>query len=354
MILIQNVRITNHKLGHYDRHLMPHIDRLDVFKYTLASYAVLPLTEAYIFFELDSEWHHREQELRNWITDNFKCPTFVENKRKMYQPDWQSLFNTISNREPVWWTGNDDHLFIDSTLDRVIEGEGLLNADPGYASMHFSHYPELIKAHSSRKFQSLGVEGSFCKFKWGNVDGIQCLKRNLLDHWYFDSDLRGQPVPRSDWTESWPYMLKTPYTEYSCIMEIGRHFDGYSHVGCDANACPPFFIPPGFWENDVKIRFGYDDYKEGWVNCNPAKDWHRAIRVEGTDAKWLPIDIPLFWQSRISEQDINKDANWTELSHRRNSALVDKMMARNHSSWVDMNHLPSSDLLKPFFTIWSP
>ena len=60
------------------------------------------------------------------------------------------------------------------------------------------------------------------------------------------------------------------------FKELFRHFDGYWHQSISNNQCPAIDIPPGFFENDIKVRYGYDDYKEGWVNINPKKENKRS------------------------------------------------------------------------------
>ena len=63
----------------------------------------------------------------------------------------------------------------------------------------------------------------------------------------------------------------------------------------------------------MRIRYGYDDYKEGWVNINPTAEKYSAVdKTTGADCKITLEDIPLFWTSRIKEMDINVNMNYTE------------------------------------------
>ena len=89
-----------------------------------------------------------------------------------------------------------------------------------------------------------------------------------------------------------------------------EHFDGYSHTKTSAvpipsALIPPLFIPLGFFENNIKIRYGYDDYKNNWININPLNAKYRFEDEKGTDLKISIDDIPLFWKKRISKIDIN-------------------------------------------------
>lgn len=90
------------------------------------------------------------------------------------------------------------------------------------------------------------------------------------------------------------------------LKEICRHFDGYQHVKpiIDNNQCPAIDIPIGFFENNIKIRYGYDDYKEGWTNINPKNECYYAYNKSGTDYKFTMDNIPLVWKGKISEVDL--------------------------------------------------
>ena len=80
--------------------------------------------------------------------------------------------------------------------------------------------------------------------------------------------------------------------------ELCRHYDSYGHI---MNYVPPLFIPDGFFEKNIKIRYGYDNAIKGWVNVNPLKE---SIGLE-VDLLNLIGDIPSFWKGRISTYDIN-------------------------------------------------
>ena len=91
------------------------------------------------------------------------------------------------------------------------------------------------------------------------------------------------------------------------LKELCRHYDGYQHVRptITNDQCPVIDIPPGFFEDDIKIRYGYDDYKEGWVNINPKNPHYYAYDKSGTDYKFTLNDLPLIWKDKISVVDSN-------------------------------------------------
>lgn len=84
---------------------------------------------------------------------------------------------------------------------------------------------------------------------------------------------------------------------------------------------PPLFIPAGFFEKKIKIRYGYSDYKKGWVNINPLIEKYSFEDSSGADLKILLEEIPLFWKKRISCLDINKNIDCKKLEEARKKIL---------------------------------
>ena len=118
--------------------------------------------------------------------------------------------------------------------------------------------------------------------------------------------------------------------------ELFRHFDGYFHQFISCNQCPSLDIPPGFFENDIKIRYGYDDYKEGWVNINPKNPNYYAHDKSGIDYKFTLQDLPLVWKSRISTIDSNPSIDEEEmLQYRLKAALEMIYNSEYYNPYID-------------------
>lgn len=82
--------------------------------------------------------------------------------------------------------------------------------------------------------------------------------------------------------------------------EICRHFDGYPHIDL---APAPLFIPPGFFESAIKIRYGFDTCEPGSVSVNPFEEY--SYMGGSADLRCLLSELPHFWQSRISSVQMN-------------------------------------------------
>jgi len=100
--------------------------------------------------------------------------------------------------------------------------------------------------------------------------------------------------------------------------ELCRHYDGYMHtVGLvkdfvSAEKVPPLFIPRGFFDSAVTIKYGWDEYFSGSVNINPYKKLYVFEAEDGTDMGEVLSQLPLFWWDRVSHVDISPGFNCPE------------------------------------------
>ena len=104
-----------------------------------------------------------------------------------------------------------------------------------------------------------------------------------------------------------------------------RHFDGYLHQRIDNNTCPSLNIPEGFFESNIKIRYGYSDYMEGWININPKFDNYKAYSLDGIDYKITLEDLPLVWKDKVADLDINPYVNEEEMIQYRLKNVLSMM-----------------------------
>ena len=67
--------------------------------------------------------------------------------------------------------------------------------------------------------------------------------------------------------------------------------------------CPAIEIPQGFFDNNIKIDYGFDERNVDITvtNLNPKINSYFAENIKGIDYKWTTEDIPDFWKSRISK-----------------------------------------------------
>jgi hypothetical protein len=341
MILLFNVKITSQGLSYYHRsEWLPVYDRMDIFKYCLSSYSVLdPLITKYLFFiQVEPEFQHRKLELEAWINGLFpQDKTSLNWYRNDYTRQWRELCLQFDDRDLIWFAGNDDHIFIDSSLDVVRAGIKLLNEDPDpYSVIYYSHWPEQMRL-SMHHNGELTADANYIKFTWRTFDAIRIMKAERFKRYWQDNDFGDTVIFRTDTLWHSGYHLTAPV--YSPTKELVRHYDGYSHVSPHIiNVAPPLFIPPGFFDNDLHIRIGYTERDDEWTNFNPASQFLYAAQPHGTDYRWHAVDIPLFWQKHLAEIDYSPDYDAELMREARNAAFLAATRIPMHCYSTDFDH----------------
>jgi hypothetical protein len=329
MILLFNIRITDQRFSPnaYRRaEWLPEYDRADIFKYCLASYKAFDslISKAVFYILLDPEYAHRRQELEEYIFSLF--PSCVLRwERNFYARDWNRSYDHDIAHIPddlIWVACNEDHIFVDYNLDVLRSGLAMLQTDKNpYGALLYSHWHEGL----SMSVHKQGVQspcGNWIESNWSETSGVQVIKKARLNHYFTCRDWGDRPMFRTDCLMGEGYELIAPL--YIPTREIVRHYDAYSHVSCPADRAPPLVIPPAFFENNLKIRYGYFDRKEGWVNVNPMMDYY-AVNRKGADVKTTLDRLPMFWKP--VEVDVNPATNHELL----NTARVDHFIKQTHS-----------------------
>jgi hypothetical protein len=367
MILFCNTFITETKptigKGFVFRENLKSFSNFDIFKYSLASLAVAySWSKVILKISLDDIYKSRQQELEDFIKNEFKNFNLIlEWKRNEYQNDWKKSYELLDDNL-IWFYCNHDHIFFDSD---TIYLEELVNEikDKKLCSVQFSHWPENIRTVKQglnpHAFLTPPISltykiySNYISNETTNFDSIQIITKDLYYDWWFKGEFNHINLPRPDFFGIGLAEIKpVPIHEtISPIKELCRHFDGYQHIKppITNNQCPAIDIPPGFFENDIKIRFGYDDYKEGWVNINPKNPNYYAYDKSGTDYKFMLEDLPLVWKSRISFIDSNNNLDLEELLQYRLKAILE--MIHTSEYYVIDNEVQNLILdiyLKPF------
>lgn len=308
--------------------------KVDITLYTLTSYALYKWSSVLIKYELEdkSKNDYFEKEIKKIFPN-----AVIIRGRSDNQTKYQESINIMETMGDEWvfYEGNNDHPLIANNLhllDKCFEKAKELSKNYKFISVWHSQIQEggallekdtnFWKVLNQNKILKKDIiyedEDMFVTRRDSGVYmSNQIINLRLLKHWFFDFDLTSKKVRRTDDLAD---LVKT--SEQIVIFpkkQICEHFDGYGNldavVGFRVNeVIPPLFIPPGFFKNNIKIAFGYDEYREGWVNINPTKKKYSfADPVHGTDMKIGLNDIPLFWKSRISKIDINPKINQKEL-----------------------------------------
>lgn len=314
MIVWFNCKITDQRLNPQSvvRYNLKDDNRFDVARYSFASFAPLePLVSKFIFnLELADEHQGREAEMESWLRSLFPADKLILNwYRANNITQWREIQTLIADIDDdlIFPAGNEDHIFMDSNIDVFAKGLEYIKNDPDpYAVLMTSHWPESIRA--AHVYSGTITDcGNYVTYNMGNNDAIRVMKRSFFNQYIDSINDTAMTVFR---TEHWNSIGLVSNKLYIPTKEQFRHFDGYAHVQVGPEVCPPLEIPPGFFDNRMKIRYGFFDREENAVNINPcAENLYTVDPTNGTDYKFIESEIPAFWQSHISGIVRNIESN---------------------------------------------
>jgi hypothetical protein len=385
MVLLINCFITNQsstggvweKLrsqGHIgvtmDRGNLKSFDKIDILKYTLASYSkCYPWKRAIIKIQLDEEYNSKENKdsIELFVREEFKNIDLIfSTTRNLTQQDWIDTYSLL-NDDLIYYCCNHDHVAMNDSFDylkEVVESIKTIYKNE-YITLSFSHFSENIRTAKCGNIEhneytpsnfnkEYKIEDKYISYNGFCYDSINIISKNLYEDWFikykWDDVLQLYPpntfpsghieLPRIEGVGNIDLnllrnkLLQIPTPEQKIIIpyrEIARHFDGYFHQGITNNQAPSLDIPEGFFNNNIKIRYGYNDRKEGWVNINPKNEFYYAFDKTGADYKFTINEIPLFWKNRISKIDINPDIDEEEMVQYRLKNVLEMVYSNAHT-----------------------
>lgn len=311
MILFFNVFVTDQRSSQGG---MNRVDRLDLFKYSLASYACIDrITEVIVYCQLDGGYKTREEELLTYIYSLFNVdiiPVTFRSYSPANQHEWQETLTQTGLHlvdEPILYMGNDDHVFIDYDLDVLYEGLNLMAKEPvdQINTIHISSWVEAISTvYGLNDFR---LNGRYWEAELLYSDACQIVNSTFFKHVFFDLKMGDVFMRRTDpFLTNWyptlgdyAFPSDVPHPKVKTFVplrELVRHFDAYWHVRVPFDCCPLLEIPAGFFEGNIKTYSG------------------------------LLQDVPLFWRSRMPGAN-----NFDSLGK-----LGDMILARNEAHKKEM------------------
>ena len=187
MILYMNVYITEDR-NLWPRYQLPTHSRLDVFKYALASLAVVPFSKVIIHAPLAEEFAGQEEGLLNYARQLFKDTELTfDFKRSTTLDEWKVASKEVEDHPDnlVWLFCNDDHIFLDYNLDMINEITELLSKEEEPLSVCYpSHWHEAITCCCSPSLPPPVKTGNFAVTRWNVHDSFQIMRKEVfLSYW---------------------------------------------------------------------------------------------------------------------------------------------------------------------------
>lgn len=300
-------------------------NKLDITKYSLASYAPYKWSKVIIKYDLDAIYN--SDEFEKYCYSLFEDPIVI-NGRSDNQTKFKESYKLFEHSDDdfVFWVPNNDHPLIMANykeLNKVISSANELcnQLQTKNISINYSHYFESdysYRKNSPVNFLKSGGNVVFetqsyylVHFPHGFFFGCQIYHKNLFHKLFFSKSYDNERIIRPECLSG-----KIDIEQYVVFpkFEICRHYDGYMHTKIhqkpyilEAKNVPPLFIPVGFFENQAYIKYGFSDYDDAAININPLiGNYSFENKPKKTDLKISINEIPVFWQ------DLNITKNKSE------------------------------------------
>lgn len=295
--------------------------KIDIFRYSLASYASLNWSK--VIVRVDGDDLSSIEALVPYVKDLFPNAEVALTRSDTGTKYAQALDLAGPGDPWVFFSPNNDHPFVHhdtgifEPLVKVAE-----DAERNYGfpvSILFSHFTEVVNSIKPDKFL-FGYTGDFCEVLHEDevsytvkYDHLSLLSLQIFRRSHLKKMMESAGDRRVIRTE-----CLGQYNDYQVPTvvivpkeECCRHYDAYMHTSfvvkdfISASRVPPLFIPDGFFEGKIKIRYGFDQNVLSYININPSKEKYIFDSPEGTDLA-IPLGkIPAFWKKRIAEVQEN-------------------------------------------------
>ena len=290
--------------------------KIDIFRYSLASYASLNWSK--VIVRVSGDDRSSIEALVPYVQELFPNAQ-VELTRSDTGFKYAQALDVAGPCDPwVFFSPNNDHPFIHHDTGIFVPLlKAAEKAEQNYdypVSILFSHFTEAINSIKPKKFL-FGYTGDFCKVLHEDevsytvkYDHLSLLSLQIFRRSHLKKMMESAGDRRVIRTECLGKFndYQVPTIVIVPKEECCRHYDAYMHTSfvvkdfISASRVPPLFIPDGFFEGNIKIRYGFDQYDQSYVNINPSKKKYIFDSPEGTDLA-IPLEkIPAFWKKRIA------------------------------------------------------
>ena len=324
---IRDKEIRNIRGGSYSYR---HKSQIDIVKYTLSSYSSINWDQVIIRYVCEDE--EDTSQFHDFV-ENLFPNAIIQNERSDSATKYFDALLMLKDFDDPWvfFSPNNDHPCIGNPYildDLLSEAEDVERIYPeSIVSVLYSHFTEGLTcispsnncwgSYSNNFPKVLGeTENAFIvKNSKFMSDSIKLFRlSSLLD--LFQSDTNGGRVIILEHLESYQSSNLIDIT-LSPKKELCRHYDSYTHV---IETTPPLFIPDGFFDNKIKIRYGYENLLRGYVNVNPFGQYS-FLQNGNADLRCLISQLPFFWRDKIETIDVSEEISKSIISSERIEAF---------------------------------
>jgi hypothetical protein len=283
LILVNSTFITERRDPSLNRY-----PRLDIYKYMLRSISKLNFSHVYFFITLDHEFQNRCAELESYIRQLFiNSEIHIEMKRLEHQEEWKPLIEELCKKfplkQPIFFTQNDDHIFVDENDNLLQQGIQLMSEDSSdFHTLYLSHWPEILKL--SGKGGQYRKTGNYVVFPSHVIDSIQIFSLGFLKHILCDIHWNA-PYSRIDTISGCSI-----HNIYVPLKEQCRKFNAYMHVSMPYDYYQQLVLPE---ENNKEILHMTPEKLKRCVYAPQHSAWENGNNFVVPD-EWMQIILELY------------------------------------------------------------
>jgi len=311
--------------------------KLEVTMYTLDSYSCFNFKDIIIRFECEDSSH--VSSFLHFCKNTFPTARIFSERSDTALDYIKALNANLTGNPWVFFSPNNDHPFIGTSPDLAKYISVAQSLESKYndhiISVYYSHMADLVNMKGMATglwgtwefvYPKVVFENEFCfalKMNKFCGDSIQILRLKTL-HYLFKNNLNHGRVIRLEDLSSY-FSTKIKHIIVVPKKEICRHYDASFHIKYwpSMEAAPqPLFIPDGFFESSIKIRYGFSDYVKGYVNINPLAKKCRYLTDSGPDMNCHIDDIPFSWRNKIAITEVT------------NNSIISNLVAKDSYSQI--------------------
>ena len=302
--------------------------KIEICAYTLASLAEIKWDTAIINIEISNDYTTQE---KNWLFNYVK--TLIPNAqistiRAKTRDEYLNIFKEIEAIDPksyVLYIPNHDHVFMGHDPRLIHEYLEALKQEEEKTSLpirlcYSNQLENILAIRKGSPIYNLYLLGG--KILKENDQYILVERENYawdsyyissisVIHEYFSSSENTGYCPRGE--DCFPYPFpKIKNLSLIPKIKLFEHYDGSHHVfgfksfknyqNKFSNRIPPLFIPPGFFESNIKIKIGKAPYDPEFINADKTRKYiYLTNNSDGVDINLGLFTIPSFWKRRISK-----------------------------------------------------
>lgn len=314
--------------------------KIEICAYALTSISEINWDHSIINIEIADDYSEEEKIwILNYAKKLFPNGTVSSNRAKT-RSEYLNIFEKIyrvNKNAYILFIPNHDHIFMGYDKNLVMEFTKLLQTKERNSSLptrlcYSNQLENILAIRNNSPITGLYLLGGKIveetneyllvereNYAW---DSYYLTSLSVIKNYFKESKNEGY-CPRGEDCFSYPFP-KVKNLALIPKVKLFEHYDGSHHVfgfktlryyrNKFSDRVPPLFIPPGFFDGQIKIKIGYSLYDKEYINFGTTENFIYLTNSKyGVDLNPMTFSIPYFWKCRIVETKIIKNDEYEML-----------------------------------------